>query len=172
MDNTNLDETLHAHVCAAYLRALRLGALRGLAIVSLPLWYQAATHVLPDTISWILGLAAALLAALGLAYVTLECRWDGRARHYPLARYAFSPGTQVRDDIGAGLLCAWGIVSLFPCAAALGGPLPPNLLAALSPPALSLIAARILLAVSRPSSGPRPGRTSPSPAWAGRLGVR
>jgi hypothetical protein len=165
-------ETLHAHVCVAYFRALRLGALRGLAIAPLPLWYQAATHVLPDTIAWILGLAAALLAALALAYATLEWRWSVRARPSPFARHALSPGAGIRDDIGAGLLSAWGIVSLFPCAAALGCPLPPGLLAALSPLALSLIAARILLEVVRPSSALRHGRACSLRARAGRLGVR
>ena len=165
-------ETLHAHVCVAYFRALRLGALRGLAIASLPLWYQAARHVLPGTIAWILGLAAALFAALGVAYGTLEWRWGGRARPSPFARHAFSPGADLRDDIGAGLLGAWGIVSLFPCAAALGCALPPGLLAELSPLALSLMAARILLEVVRPSSALRHAGAGSLRAWAGRLGVR
>jgi hypothetical protein len=169
---STLHETVHAHVCAAYFRALRLSALRGLAIVSLFLWYQAAARVLPDTVAWILGLVAALLAALGLAYGTLELRWSGRARPDPLVRYAFSAGVDVRDEIAAGLLCAWGTVSLFPCAAALGCPLPPGLLAALSPVALGLMAARIVLEVFRSSSAPRGRPSSHSRAWAGRLGVR
>jgi hypothetical protein len=172
MEAPTLHEAVHAHVCAAYFRAKRIGALRGLAIVSLVLWYQVAARFLPDTIAWMLGLTAALLAALGLAYGTLELRQGGRARHDPRLRFAFSPGVDVRDDIVSGLLSAWGIVSLFPCAVALGCPLPPALLAALSPVALGLMAAGILLEVFRSSSVPRRRPTAPSRAWVGRFGVR
>lgn len=164
-------QTLHARACVAYLRSLRLGALGALAVLSPLLWFQGAVPLLPETIAWLLGLAAATLAALALAYGVLECRWDARARHPGQTRFAFSRSA-VRHDVIAGLLGAWGIVSLFPCAAALGGPLPAHLLAALSPLAVGLIAVRVLLEVLHPSARRSHGRTSALRAWAARLGVR
>ena len=171
MDTSPVYQTVHARLCGADFRAKRIGALRGLATVSLLLWYQAAARVLPATVAWMLGLTAATIAALALAYGALECRWGGRARSSSRVSFAFSPGADVRDEIAAGLLSAWGILSLFPCLATLGVPVPSDLLVALSPLALSLIAVRILLEVFRPSPS-RHGRASPLRAGAGRLGVR
>ncbi len=172
MDRAALDEAVHAYVCVAYSRALRLGVLRGLAIVALFLWYQAAATILPATVAWILGLAAALLAALAATYAALECRWGGRARRVRVPRLAFSAGVNARDDLRAGLLSGWGLVALVPCAAALGAPLPAGLLAALSPLALTLVAARIVLEIVRNPSPLRPDHASRLRARAGRFGVR
>jgi hypothetical protein len=172
VDRAILDEAVHAYVCVEYLRSLRVGVLRGLAIVSLVLWYQAAARILPATVAWILGLAAALLAALAVTYAVLECRWGARARRARLPRLAFSAGVNVRDDLRAGWLSAWGLVALVPCAAALGAPLPADLLDALSPVALTLIAARIVLEIFRRPSTFRTRHSSRGQrARIGRLGV-
>jgi hypothetical protein len=172
MDRAALDDAVHAHVCVAYFRALRVGVLRWLAILSLFLWYQAAAPILPATVDWILGLAAALLAALAATYAALECRWGGRARRVRVPRLAFSAGVSFRDDLRAGLLSGWGLLALAPCAAALGAPLPAGMLAALSPLALTLVAARIVLEIFRNPSPLRPGHAFRLRARSGRLGVR
>jgi len=173
MERTALEEAIHAYVCVVYFRALRVDVLRGLAVVSLLLWYQAAAAMLPETVAWILGLAAALLAALGAAYAALECRWGARARRVRVPRLGFSAAVNAREDLRSGWLSGWGVLALAPCAAALGARLPAGLLPALLPLALSLVAARIVLEIFRTPSSVRPEHASRRlRARTGRLGVR
>ena len=173
MERTALEEAIHAYVCVAYFRALRVDVLRWLAIVSLLLWYQAAAGMLPETVAWILGLAAAVLAALGASYAALECRWGARARRLRVPRLDSSAAVNVRDDLRSGLLSGWGLLALAPCAAALGARLPAGLLPALSPLALSVVAARIVLEIFRTPSSLRPEHASRRlRARTGRVGVR
>jgi len=80
MANAPLDEALRARICVAYLRSLRVVALRWLAVASLPLWYQVATRRLPATVSWLLDLTVATLALLAASYAILEWRWRRRER--------------------------------------------------------------------------------------------
>jgi hypothetical protein len=80
MDRSDLEKALHAHICVAYLRSLRIAALRWLAVSSLPLGYQVATRRLPATLSWMLDLTAATLALLAASYFVLEWRWRRRER--------------------------------------------------------------------------------------------
>jgi hypothetical protein len=74
------DEALRARICVAYLRSLRIVALRWLALASLPLCYQVATRSLPGTMSWLLDLTVATLALLAASYAVLEWRWRRRER--------------------------------------------------------------------------------------------
>ena len=172
MDRLDVDEALHAHICVAYLSALRLDALRWLAVASLPLWYQAATRKLPDGVAWILGLAVATLALLAVAYAGLECRWSRRARGARATRFNLARGPSLHDDLRASLLCAWGVLAILPAAAALGAAVPPPLIAALSPVALAVVAARIAVEALRPRAIP-PGDTAfRAGARPGRFGVR
>ena len=65
------------------------------------------------------------------------------------------------DDLRPGLRSAWGVLALAPAAAALGADIPPDLISALSPVALGLVAARIVLeARRRPSFAPARRGTS------------
>jgi hypothetical protein len=73
-------DALHAHVWVAYLRSLRIGAVRWLAVMLLPLWYQAATRRLPATVTWLLDLVVATLLLLAASYAVLEWRWRRRER--------------------------------------------------------------------------------------------
>lgn len=178
MDPLDVDEVLRAHICVAYLCALRLDALRWLAVGSLPLWYQAATRKLPDGLAWVFGLGVAMLALLAAVYAGLECRWSRRARGVKATRFMESTGldlavgVSLHDDLRAGLLCAWGVLAIAPAAAALGVAVRPELIAALSPVALSVVAARIALeALWRPAF-PRRESARRERAWASRFGVR
>jgi hypothetical protein len=80
MEPLDADEALRAHVCVAYLRSLRVGALRWLVLAAMPLWYQLATHRLPPTLAWVLDLTVATLALLAASYAVLEWRWRRRER--------------------------------------------------------------------------------------------
>jgi len=160
----------------AYLQGLRLDVLRCLAVVSLPLSYQASNRKLPGTLFWFVGLVVATLATLAVVYAALECRWSRRARRGATSvslsnRVNLSFGVIRYDDLRPGLRSAWGVLALAPAAAALGADIPPDLISALSPVALGLVAARIVLeARRRPSFAP--GAPRHQRAWAGRFGVR
>jgi len=80
MDSLDVDEALRARVCALYLRSLRIGALRWLAVAALPVGFQVATRRLPGTLSWIADLTVGTLALLATSYSLLEWRWRRRER--------------------------------------------------------------------------------------------
>jgi len=80
MDQRAVDEALRARICVAYLRSLRIVALRWLAVALVPLWYQVATRRLPATVAWLLDLTVATLALLAASYAVLEWRWRRRER--------------------------------------------------------------------------------------------
>jgi hypothetical protein len=80
MDRLDVDEALRAHICALYLRSLRIGVLRWLAVAALPVGYQVATRRLPGTLSWIADLIVGTLALLAASYSLLEWRWRRRER--------------------------------------------------------------------------------------------
>jgi hypothetical protein len=80
MDSPDADEALRARICALYLRSLRIGALRWLAVAAVPVGYQVATRRLPGTLGWIVDLTAATLALLAASYFVLERRWRRRER--------------------------------------------------------------------------------------------
>jgi len=128
-------------VCAAYFQALRIGALRVLAVVAALLWLQGLTRPLPALVAWFPGLLGALLAALAFAYGALECRWTRRGRPAVGTRAGMPVATSTRESVRDGLLSAWGVLALPPIAAALGSSGAQGLLPALWRPALAVLAA-------------------------------
>lgn len=142
-EDASLDgEALRARLSELHSRGLRLGAIRHLAVMAIPIWIQAHTSLLPGLLSWSACLLFAFAGAETALYAGLEEYWARRGAR----RTDISPAASIhaswsrRDEVCSGLGYGLGFVSIVPWGAVLlGVPLPADILQPLTWLALALV---------------------------------